>query len=57
MFTVLLTLAGIVAFIFSLFGAGIKSGFKRLGGFVITGIVLDVIVLVIFVVVSLCVIN
>jgi hypothetical protein len=55
MFTVLLTLAGIVALIFSLFGAGFKTGFKRLGAFVISGIVLDVIIFAIFVVVALCV--
>lgn len=43
MFTVALTLIGIIVFFVSLFGAGLKAGFRRLATLTITGIVLDVI--------------
>lgn len=46
MFTVAMTLIGIIVFVISLFGAGLKAGVKRLGVFVILGIVLDVITFV-----------
>lgn len=44
MFTILFTLAGAVVFVISLITVGIKSAAKRLGGFVITGLVLDCII-------------
>lgn len=43
MFTVALTLIGIIVFFVSLFGAGFKAGFRRLATLTIVGIVLDVI--------------
>lgn len=42
MFTIILTLFGLIVFIISLVTAGFKTGFKRFLMFIITGVVLDV---------------
>lgn len=46
MFTILCTLVGLVVCLISMFTAGFKPALKRLGGFAITGLVLDVILTV-----------
>lgn len=54
MFTILFTMAGVVVFVISAFTAGLKSAAKRLGGLVITGIVLDCIIVAVMFIVALC---
>lgn len=54
MFTVALTLIGIIVFFVSLFGAGFKTGFKRLATFTIVGIVLDVITVITVMIITYC---
>lgn len=46
MFTILFTMVGVLVFVISLFTAGLKSAAKRLGGFAVAGLVLDVILIV-----------
>ena len=54
MFTILFTIVGVVVFVISLFTAGLKSAAKRLGGFVVTGLVLDVLIVTTMFIVALC---
>jgi hypothetical protein len=42
--TVLLTLFGLIVFVFSCFTVGFKAGFKRLMAFAVTGLILDVLI-------------
>jgi hypothetical protein len=41
--TVILTLVGVIVFFVSCFTVGFKLAFKRLAGFAVTGLILDVI--------------
>ena len=50
MFTILLTLVGLVVFITSLFTVGFKAGYKRLVLFAVTGLIIDVCITVAYVV-------
>lgn len=47
--TFILTIVGLFVFLVSCFTVGFGRGFKRLAGFVITGIVIDVIIALIFI--------
>ena len=42
--TVILTLFGLMVFVFSTFTVGFKAAFKRLMAFAVTGLILDVII-------------
>lgn len=48
MFTVLLTIVGLVVFLISLFTVGFKAGYKRLLVFTLTGLVIDVILTILY---------
>lgn len=54
MFTVLFTMIGAVVFVISVFKAGFKTAFKRLGGFIIAGAVVDIILMLTILVTALC---
>lgn len=45
--TILLTMVGIVVFLISTFTVGFKAAFKRLMGFAVTGLIIDVILIII----------
>lgn len=48
MFTILLTIVGLIVFVISLFTVGFKAGYKRLLMFTLTGLVIDVILTVLY---------
>lgn len=48
MFTVLLTLIGLVVFVVSCFTVGFKAGWKRLMLFTVTGLIIDVLLTVLY---------
>lgn len=54
MFTILLTLIGLIVGLVSLFGKGRKAAFERIVKFVIAGVVIDVIIFAVMFIIMIC---